>query len=204
MPSANATRPAATATALPELDPPEIMLGSETDRGMPYGDRVPFSPVANWSRFVLPTRMAPASSSLRTAVAVSTGAYAKPGHAAVVSQPATSMLSFTANGMPHSALAGSGSVPSSVAAVSARSRSSAIQTPSSPRDRMRRPTSRITSAGGRAPDRYASPRAPTSKTPAVARGDPGIGAAVMRCFPRRANREGRSMVRSPRRLHPAW
>ena len=73
VPSANATTPAATATALPELDPPAIRSPPKTLSGAPYGLRVPFSPVANWSRLVLPTAMAPASSSSRTPVASTAG-----------------------------------------------------------------------------------------------------------------------------------
>ena len=43
---------------------------SNTLRGMPYGLRVPTSPVANWSRLVLPSSTAPASSRRCTAGAV--------------------------------------------------------------------------------------------------------------------------------------
>ena len=68
--TANGTWPSATASAEPELDPPEIISPPYTLRGMVYGVRVPFSPVANWSRFVLPTYSAPASSSRRTTGAV--------------------------------------------------------------------------------------------------------------------------------------
>jgi hypothetical protein len=50
----------------PELERPEIISPSYTLRGMVYGVRVPLSPVANWSRFVLPTYNAPASSNRRT------------------------------------------------------------------------------------------------------------------------------------------
>ena len=53
--TANGTCPSATASADPELEPPEIMSPPYTLRGTVYGVRVPFSPVANWSRLVLPT-----------------------------------------------------------------------------------------------------------------------------------------------------
>lgn len=43
----------------------------------------------------------PASNSGFTARACSAAAYSNAGHAAVVGHPATSILSFTANGMPH-------------------------------------------------------------------------------------------------------
>src|SRR4051812_40121479 len=71
--TANGTCPSATASAEPELEPPEIMPRPYTLRGIVYGVRVPFSPVANWSRLVLPTYNAPASSSRRTAGAVTVG-----------------------------------------------------------------------------------------------------------------------------------
>ena len=53
--TANGTWPSATASAEPELDPPEIISLPYTLRGTVYGVLVPFSPVANWSRLVLPT-----------------------------------------------------------------------------------------------------------------------------------------------------
>ena len=70
VPSASSTSPEATATAEPELDPPDTRAGSNTDEHAPYGDRVPTSPVANWSMFVLPTISAPAASSRRTTAAL--------------------------------------------------------------------------------------------------------------------------------------
>ena len=53
--TANGTSPVATASAEPELDPPEMRFAPKTLRGIGYGVRVPFRPVANWSRLVLPT-----------------------------------------------------------------------------------------------------------------------------------------------------
>jgi hypothetical protein len=47
VPSENDTSPAATATADPALEPPEIYLESKTLAQIPYGVRVPTSPVAN-------------------------------------------------------------------------------------------------------------------------------------------------------------
>ena len=73
---ATGTCPVATASAEPELDPPGTSPPPKTFSGIPYGLRVPLSPVANWSRFVLPTSTAPASSSRETAGAVSVGTYA--------------------------------------------------------------------------------------------------------------------------------
>jgi hypothetical protein len=73
VPSATSTRPSATATADPELDPPEMRLASQADRTAPYGLRVPTRPVANWSRFVLPATIAPAARSRATAVASEPG-----------------------------------------------------------------------------------------------------------------------------------
>src|SRR6185369_911931 len=53
VPSASGTRPAATATADPELDPPGTRSLRIGLTGMPYGERTPTRPVANWSRLVL-------------------------------------------------------------------------------------------------------------------------------------------------------
>ena len=66
----------------------------------PYGERVPTRPAANWSRLVLPSAIAPASTSACTTGDDAAGEYANSGQAAVVGCPATSMLSLTANGMP--------------------------------------------------------------------------------------------------------
>src|SRR6478672_7041150 len=73
VPSEKLTRPRATATADPELDPPETYSSSNTQEQAPYGERTPTRPVANWSRFVLPIRIAPASKSRWTAKAVLAG-----------------------------------------------------------------------------------------------------------------------------------
>ena len=62
VPSAKLTRPAATATAEPELDPPDTYFGLNEFSQAPKGERVPTRPVANWSRLVLPIAIAPASS----------------------------------------------------------------------------------------------------------------------------------------------
>ena len=62
VPSEKLARPAATATAEPELDPPDTNFGLKAFSQAPYGERVPTRPVANWSRLVLPIAIAPASS----------------------------------------------------------------------------------------------------------------------------------------------
>ena len=74
VPSAKGTSPRATADADPELEPPETYAGSKLFGTAPYGDRVPTSPVANWSRLVFPMTMAPASTSRSTTVALRAGA----------------------------------------------------------------------------------------------------------------------------------
>src|SRR6478736_2705415 len=60
VPSASGTRPAPTAMAEPELEPPGISAGLNRFLGTPYGERTPTRPVANWSRLVLPITSAPA------------------------------------------------------------------------------------------------------------------------------------------------
>ena len=102
VPSAKLTWPTATDTPDPELEPPGIMRASNGFVGVPYGERAPTSPVASWSRFTLPTKMAPASTRRCTTGAEAEGTYARSGHATVVGTPPTSMLSLTAKGMPKS------------------------------------------------------------------------------------------------------
>ena len=75
VPSATGTIPAATATPDPDDDPPGARPASNGARGVPYGLRTPTSPVANWSRFVLPMTTAPAPSSRATATASCAGMY---------------------------------------------------------------------------------------------------------------------------------
>ena len=102
VPRASGTTPAATATALPLLDPPLTCAGCPTAVGLPNGLRVPTSPVANWSMFVLATGTAPAATRSATTCAWAVAGSVRTGQAAVVGSPATSMLSFTANGNPAS------------------------------------------------------------------------------------------------------
>src|SRR6202011_3881578 len=71
VPKAKLTRPAATATAEPELDPPEMYSALKAFEHAPYGDRTPTRPVANWSRFVFPIRIPPALRKRPTTVASS-------------------------------------------------------------------------------------------------------------------------------------
>ena len=47
VPIENGTAPSATATADPELEPPGTRSARSVFGGMPYGERVPTSPVAN-------------------------------------------------------------------------------------------------------------------------------------------------------------
>ena len=61
MPSEKLASPRVTATAEPELEPPEMVSGSKALRVAPQGERVPTRPVANWSRLVLPIGIAPAA-----------------------------------------------------------------------------------------------------------------------------------------------
>ena len=128
-------RPSATATADPELDPPEIRPASQAERTAPYGLRVPTRPVANWSRFVLPSTTAPAARSRATEVASRSGVYAYDGAAAVVGIPATSMLSLTAATSPASGRAAPAAVWASISVASASAssrRRSVIQTSGRP------------------------------------------------------------------------
>jgi Asp-tRNA(Asn)/Glu-tRNA(Gln) amidotransferase A subunit family amidase len=58
---------------LPEDDPPGTSAGSSALRGAGPGVRTPTSPVANWSRLVLPSTMAPAARRRATTKASSSG-----------------------------------------------------------------------------------------------------------------------------------
>lgn len=102
VPRANVTAPLPTATPEPDEEPPGIMRSSSAFAGTPYGERVPFRPAANWSMLVLPMQMHPALRRTSTTGALSEAVYENAGHAAVVSKPFTSMLSFTAKQEPHS------------------------------------------------------------------------------------------------------
>jgi len=69
LPSETVAMPAATAAALPPLDPPGTL---EVSCGLRVGPNAEFSvlePMANSSRLVLPTTTASASTSRRTTVA---------------------------------------------------------------------------------------------------------------------------------------
>ena len=66
VPIAISASPVATATAEPELEPPLMYSGRQLSGTAPYGDRVPTSPVANWSRLVLPTSTAPVARNAAT------------------------------------------------------------------------------------------------------------------------------------------
>ena len=70
--------PSATATADPELEPPDTRSGRVACRTAPYGLRTPTSPVANWSRLVLPSTTAPASTSAWIAGAVAAAGPGRP------------------------------------------------------------------------------------------------------------------------------
>ncbi len=70
VPSAHGTSPAATAAALPPLDPPGTRARSH---GLSTGPNAQFSvdePIANSSWLVLPSSGAPAAASFSTTVAV--------------------------------------------------------------------------------------------------------------------------------------
>ncbi|MGY3510230.1 hypothetical protein ACVIQY_003205 [Bradyrhizobium sp. USDA 3051] len=100
VPSDSGTSPAPTAVADPELEPPGMRSSRIAFLGMPWGERTPTRPVANWSRLVLPMMIAPAARSRCTAVESCVGVYEKAGHAAVVGNPSASILSFTTTGTP--------------------------------------------------------------------------------------------------------
>ena len=104
LPKDAAAKPALTAAALPPLDPPGTR---ETSRGFLVGPNAEFSvlePIANSSRFVLPTITAPALRNFVTTVA-SYGGFqpCKIFDEQVVSTPRVHMLSLSAIGTPANA-----------------------------------------------------------------------------------------------------
>ena len=129
VPKPTAAKPAATAAALPPLEPPGTRLGS---CGLRVGPNAEFSvddPIANSSRFVLPTMTAPAATSRSTTVASYGGL--QPSRICdehVVGMPRVHMLSLRATGTPAS---GPGSRPaataSSTAAAAARASSASTR-----------------------------------------------------------------------------
>lgn len=99
--TANETSPAPTLTAAPDEEPPGTLLGSKAHLGVPKGERAPVKPVANWSKFVFPTRIAPREMRWLTMSALVDGINVVEGQPVVVGRQATFMLSFTLNGRPN-------------------------------------------------------------------------------------------------------
>src|SRR5205807_4263925 len=118
-PRASGAKPAATAAALPPLDPPGTRLGS---CGLRVGPKAEFSvedPMANSSRLVLPTITAPADRSRATTVASYGGRHpSRIRDEQVVGTPLVQMLSLRTTGTPASG-------PTSSPAATRRSTSSA-------------------------------------------------------------------------------
>src|SRR3954447_6899419 len=100
---APAANPAATAAALPPLEPPGTRDGSH---GLRVGPNAEFSveePIANSSRFVLPTTTAPAARRRSTTVASYGGRQpSRILEPQVVGSPRVHMLSLSATGTPAS------------------------------------------------------------------------------------------------------
>src|SRR5262245_35299261 len=100
-PRPTVANPAATAAALPPLDPPTTLVGSW---GLPVGPNAEFSvddPMANSSRLVLPMRTAPASASRCTTVASYGGLHpSRMRDEHVVGIPRVHKLSLSATGTP--------------------------------------------------------------------------------------------------------
>ena len=103
LPRLVAENPAATAAALPPLDPPGTR---DVSSGLRVGPKAEFSvlePIANSSRFVLPTNTAPAAASRVTTVASYGGFHpSRIFDEHVVGTPRVHMLSFSAIGTPAS------------------------------------------------------------------------------------------------------
>ena len=108
VPMPTGANPAATAAALPPLDPPGVTLRSHGLRVCPNSKFEVLMSAANSGVFDLPRMTAPASTSLSTRTASDSGT--KSGESLdpkVVRNPPVSMLSFTTTGTPSSGRAGS-------------------------------------------------------------------------------------------------
>jgi len=111
VPTASGTRPAATATPEPELDPDGLRSSACGLAACPPSVLQPLldageRKLAHSDRLALPTITAPASRSLRTQNASPVSAPARAGEPAVAGSPATAMLSLISTGMPCSGPAG--------------------------------------------------------------------------------------------------
>src|SRR5438876_11713514 len=99
VPRANTASPAAPAAADPPEEPPGTRVGSHGLRTGPNAELSFELPIANSSRFVLPSITAPRSFSRTTTVASYAGMYpARIFDAAVVGMPFVLMLSLQAHG----------------------------------------------------------------------------------------------------------
>ena len=124
VPSPAKIMPAATATPVPELDPPGQQRGFHGFRGRGKGEWGDGGPIANSDSVSFPVITAPRARSLATTVA--SGASSQEGSrtrlCAVVGPSAVNMLSFTASGM---ACSGPRSIPAARSASARRAARSA-------------------------------------------------------------------------------
>ena len=121
VPSAQTTSPAATAAALPPLEPPGTRSRSH---GLRTGPNAEFSlddPIANSSQFVLPISTLPWPDSRAQAVHSYGGTYSsRISEPHVVRIPCVASTSFSASGMPATACCGA-PVPRCASSSAARS-----------------------------------------------------------------------------------
>ena len=159
-PSAPATIPAATAAALPPLDPPVLRCGSHGLRVAPQVcDSVSWGHRASSGMFVWPTTIAPAARRRRTtSQSAAAGSLTTPVPC-VVSSPATSMLSLTAIGTPSSGAARPWRRRACAASASASARSARTARKALTAGSRRAMRSRLSSTSSRAvtvPERTSS------------------------------------------------
>ncbi len=103
VPMPQGARPAATATPVPELEPPgpRSSFMSQGFHGVPMCVLVPKLPMANSTLCVLPSTIMPAEMSLRASVAVrGETRFSQAFEPPVVTRPFMSMMSFSATGTP--------------------------------------------------------------------------------------------------------
>src|SRR5438552_4209473 len=94
-------RPAASAPAVPPLDPPVVRAGFHGLRAVPDSSLYDCQSAAMSGMLVFPTTMAPAARSRATATASSDGTYdTRDADPAVVRRPAVAKTSLTTSGTP--------------------------------------------------------------------------------------------------------
>ena len=145
-PSPNATSPAATAAAVPPLEPPGDLRVSHGLRVMPCATDSVNGHCPNSGMFVLPTTTAPAARSRRTTSASAAAGVVLPRPPNVVTRPATSSSSLIATGTPCNGPRSPACVSRAAASASDSSARTVVKALSCPSYRWMRSRTPVTSS----------------------------------------------------------